>query len=272
MKKIVTMLLIVATVIGMMPAMANPTAISTSTGGTNEKALGVDVNGANTATNSVNQQLINNGDISNWAQGIAMGGNVAAQSTAGAVANSANTDNLAGCNGGSGTGTGTGAGTGTGNGVGTGTGGGASNGNVQDNLNTNAGNSADGTGAGTGTGTGKGNGEGMGHGGKGGSGCNNDASSTATAMSGDASDNMGGSPEGFSGDVNQINAVVQLAKADIYNEQNLEQKVKIKEWQDASAYDEAAVDIWKSIIQENNSDSLAEQDNVPWTDGIVVPV
>lgn len=260
MKKIVTMLLIVATVIGTMPAMANPTAVSTSTGGTNEKALAVDVNGANTATNSVNQQLINNGDLSNWAQGIAIGGNVAAQSTAGAVANAANSDNLAGCNGGSGTGTGTGTGTG----VGTGTGGSASAGDLQDNMNTAAGNGADGKGVGKG----KGNGEGMGHGGKGGSGCNNDADSTAVATSGDASDNMGGSPEGFSGDVNQINAVVQLAKADIYNEQNLEQKVKIKEWQDASAYDKATVDIWKSIIQENNSDSLAEQD-IP---GIVVPI
>ncbi len=248
MKKIVTMLLIVATVIGMMPAMANPTVNSDPTGGVNDKDLGVDLTGANTATNSVNQQLINNGDVSNWAQGIAVGGNVAAQSTAGAVANAANSDNLAGCNGasGEGNGDGTGAGTGTGNG--------GAIGDVKDNMESNAGNGANGAGQGAGVGQGTG----MGHGGKGGSGCNNNAPATSTAAAGDVSDNMAGSPEGFSGDVNQINAIVQVATANIDNDQNLEQKVKIKEWQDASANSNPSLDIWKSIIQENNSDSLAE--------------
>ncbi len=68
---------------------------------------------------------------------------------------------------------------------------------------------------------------------------------------------MGGSPEGFSGDVNQTNAVVQIAKAEIDNEQKLKQIVDIKEFQKADASDDAEVLI-VGPFAENDSMATSE--------------
>ncbi len=57
MKKILVLLLLVSTVIGMaVPAMANPT---------NKKAIDIDISGFNAATSTTTQKLINEGDLTN---------------------------------------------------------------------------------------------------------------------------------------------------------------------------------------------------------------
>ncbi len=150
MNKILTTLLVVATVIGMViPAMANPqepVAVAK-----NVKDLQIMVEGALTSTNAVTQEQNVNGDVTNWALGIGTGGNVNAQSTAAGITNAGNTDSVVNCNGGSGTGNGDGTATGT-----------SESDNVADGTGQATGT---GTGAGTGDSTGTGNGGGAGHGG-----------------------------------------------------------------------------------------------------------
>ena len=88
MKKVLTMLLVVAFVVGMMPAMANPTANSTSTGGSNVKDLTVNTEGSNTAASDIAQALDNSGDLSNRIVNVAVGGNADADSANIGLANS----------------------------------------------------------------------------------------------------------------------------------------------------------------------------------------
>ncbi len=274
MKKILTTLLVVATVMGMViPAMANPqkpVAVAT-----NAKDLGITVDGANTAASTVDQAQNINGDVYNWALGVGTGGNVNAQSTAVGVANAGNTDSILNCGGGAGTGTGTGTGTATGtgtgnNGAGTGTdaasnnGGGAGSGG-SDNLadqsgngvnaagnggsadtsgNSGASGSAGGSGSGGATATGTGVGTGVG--GNGGD-CSNSAMNEVSSGNVEA---MAGSPEGFSGDVNQGNSITQNAVADITTSQSLTQPVAVFDVQAALAIDPATQTYVDSMLDE----------------------
>ncbi|KCZ72052.1 hypothetical protein ANME2D_01453 [Candidatus Methanoperedens nitroreducens] len=74
MKKIFVLLLLVSTVIGMaVPAMANPT---------NWKEIKIDIDGYNFATSNTEQKLVNEGDLTNSVVGLGAGGDAAALSTA----------------------------------------------------------------------------------------------------------------------------------------------------------------------------------------------
>ena len=87
MKKLLTILMVIA-VIGIVPAMANPTANSESTGGNNQKALNVNVVGSNVAASNINKELTNDGDLTNIVNNIAIGGNADADSANIGVASS----------------------------------------------------------------------------------------------------------------------------------------------------------------------------------------
>ncbi|VVB92754.1 Uncharacterised protein [uncultured archaeon] len=272
MNKILTTLLVLATVAGMViPAMANPQ--NPVADARNAKDLGVTVDGALTAASTVTQEQNINGDVYNWALGVGTGGNVNAQSTAVGVATAGDPDSIVNCGGGAGTGTGTGAGTatgtGTGNtGAGTGTGTANNNGGVggaggSDNLASDgineAGNggdsdaagdaagagSAEGSGVGAATATGTGVGTGIG--GDGGD-CSNTAMTEVS--SGDVAA-IGGSPEGFSGDVAQENEITQDATAVITTSQSLTQPVSIVDVQAALAIDPAMQHYVDSMLTED---------------------
>ena len=98
MKKILTMLLIVATVTGMaVPAIANPQNEPIAVA-TNIKGIFMEVDGAIPTNNNVVQGLANTGGLSNWAMGIAEGGNADATSANVGAANSGATSGVAASN------------------------------------------------------------------------------------------------------------------------------------------------------------------------------
>ncbi len=244
MRKILTMLLVVATVIGMViPAMANPQkqyAVPTAT-----KDIAIMVEGALTSTSTVDQNQEVNGDVSNWALGVGTGGNLDARSTAAGVQAVGNVDSLGGCNNGDPLATGT------------------ANGGQGSNPATANGGS-------TNVGAGSGNAASVGTGGNGGgaagagtanansaSDCSNRGNQAVNAGP-TGNDNMINGPEGFSGDNIQTNTISQVATALQTTDQDLAQPVTVIDTQSATATDTASQQYIDNLLNEN----LTENDPV----------